>query len=134
MHPTIGITAGDPAGIGLEVILKSITPVLRSAHFILFADRAVYQRNRERFNPSVDLELHDLGDTASDIAWGKPGARSGQRALAYLEAASGAALSGKLDAIVTAPVSKEMIGPAFRGQTDYLAERARSAQYAMVLF
>lgn len=134
MQPTIGITAGDPAGIGLEVVLKSISPVLNSARWILFADRVIFERNAERFNPGVNLQLHDLGDDGSAIQWGQPSAKAGQRALAYLEAASAAALTGKIDAIVTAPVSKETIGPNFHGQTDFLAERAGSKQYAMAFF
>lgn len=134
MQPTIGITAGDPAGIGLEVVLKSISPVLASARWILFADRPIFERNAARFNPGVNLELHDLGDDGSTIEWGRPIAKTGQRALAYLDAASAAALAGKIDAIVTAPVSKETIGPAFHGQTDFLAERAGSKQYAMAFF
>ncbi len=134
MQPTIGITAGDPAGIGLEVILKSISPVLTSARWVLFTDRTVFERNTAKFNPGLKLELHDLGDAAGGIEWGQPGPRSGQRALAYLEAASEAALAGKIDAIVTAPVSKEIIGPTFHGQTDFLAERAGSKQFAMAFF
>ena len=134
MQPTIGITAGDPAGIGLEVVLKSISSVLNSARWILFSDRSVFERNAAKFNPEIDLEINDLGDAASDIQWGQPGPRSGQRALACLEAASEAALAGKIDAIVTAPVSKEAIGGSFHGQTDFLAERAGINQFAMAFF
>jgi 4-hydroxythreonine-4-phosphate dehydrogenase len=134
MQPTIGITAGDPAGIGLEVVLRSISSVLNSARWVLFSDRSVFERNAAQFSPKIDIELHDLGDAASDIHWGQPGPRSGQRALAYLDAASAAALEGKIDAIVTAPVSKEAIGGSFHGQTDFLAERAGINQFAMAFF
>lgn len=134
MQPTIGITAGDPAGIGLEVVLKSISPVLGSAQWILFSDRAIFERNAERFNPDVNLQLRDLGDDGSAVQWGQPSAKTGERAVAYLEAASAAALAGQIDAIVTAPVSKNAIGPTFHGQTDFLAERAGSKQYAMAFF
>jgi 4-hydroxythreonine-4-phosphate dehydrogenase len=134
MQPTIGITAGDPAGIGLEVVLKSISSVLTSARWIVFTDSSVFARNAARFNPGLNLELHDLGDNGSALQWGQPGVETGKRALAYLEAASAAALAGRIDAIVTAPVSKEIIGPAFHGQTDFLAERAGSTQFAMAFF
>jgi 4-hydroxythreonine-4-phosphate dehydrogenase len=130
MQPTIGITAGDPAGIGLEVILKSIPSVQTSARWILFTDRSVFDRNAARFNPGINLELHDLGGAQ----WGQPSAESGRRALAYLEAASKAAMAGEINAIVTAPVSKEWIGPSFHGQTDFLAERAGVQQFAMAFF
>jgi len=138
MLPTIGITAGDPAGIGLEVILKSIPSVQHAARWILFTDRSVFERNAARFgsgNTSIDsIELRDLGDDGSSLQWGRPSTKTGQRALAYLEAASEAALGHEIDAIVTAPVSKEWIGGHFHGQTDQLAQRAGAGEFAMAFF
>src|SRR5262245_48898964 len=149
MRATIGITAGDPAGIGLEVILKSAFSVLESARWVLFTDRPIFERHVARFNPDFKyrwientseithdalLFLRDLGGNVSAIEWGKLSADAGRRALAYLEAASAEALAGKTDAIVTAPVSKEAIGGNFHGQTDFLAEQAGVQQYAMAFF
>src|SRR5262249_17276617 len=76
----------------------------------------------------------DLGKDASKIDWGKLSPDAGRRAIAYLDAASAEALSGRIDAIVTAPVNKEAIGGDFRGQTDFLAERAGVREYAMAFF
>jgi 4-hydroxythreonine-4-phosphate dehydrogenase len=135
MLPTIGITAGDPAGIGLEVILKSIGSVQDAARWVLFTDRSVFERNAERFHPDTTrLELRDLGDDGASFHWGRPTTETGARALAYLEAASRAALAGEIDAIVTAPVSKEWIGRDFHGQTDLLAEHAGVKDFAMAFF
>jgi 4-hydroxythreonine-4-phosphate dehydrogenase len=149
MRATIGITAGDPAGIGLEVVLKSISSVLTSARWLLFADRGIFTRNAARFNPGIPVRwiehtseitdesvlfLRDVGADASAIEWGRSGPETGRLALAYLEAATSAALAGHVDAIVTAPVSKEAIGGGFRGQTDFLAERAGVREYAMAFF
>jgi 4-hydroxythreonine-4-phosphate dehydrogenase len=149
MRPTIGITAGDPAGIGLEVVLKSISSTLPLARWVLFTDPPTFERNATRFgaglkyrwietsadvNEEPVLFLRDVGGNASPIEWGRQSPDSGRRALAYLEEASRAALSGSIDAIVTAPVSKEAIGGGFRGQTDFLAERASVGQYAMAFF
>jgi 4-hydroxythreonine-4-phosphate dehydrogenase len=135
MRPTIGITAGDPAGIGLEVILKSIGSVQDAARWILFTDGSVFERNAARFHPgNICLELRDLGDDGTSWQWGYPTAKTGARALAYLEAASKAALAGEIDAVVTAPVSKEWIGTHFHGQTDLLAERAGVKDFAMAFF
>ena len=53
MRATIGITAGDPAGIGLEVVLKSISSVLISARWLLFTDREIFERNVARFDPEA---------------------------------------------------------------------------------
>ena len=134
MQPTIGITAGDPAGIGLEVILKSLSSVETPAHWVLFADRSIYQRNAGRFGFTGNLDVRDLGHDGATVHWGQPSQITGQRALAYLEAASNAALSGDIEAIVTAPVSKEWIGTSFHGQTDFLAARAGREEYAMAFF
>ena len=149
MQATLGITAGDPAGIGLEVVLKSISSVLNFARWVLFTDRAVFQRNAARFDPRMRtrwiddlasitnepvLFLRDLNGDVSNVAWGELSGAAGQRSLAYLEAASAEALAGRIDAIVTAPVSKEAIGKDFHGQTDFLAERAGRKQYAMAFF
>ena len=149
MRVTIGITSGDPAGIGLEVVLKSISSVLNLARWVLFTDRAIFERNIARFPPSVDFQwvenpseltndsvlfIRDLGADTSTIEWGKQSPDAGRRAIAYLEEASSAALAGDINGIVTAPVNKEAIGGDFHGQTDFLADRAQVRQYAMSFF
>lgn len=149
MRATIGITAGDPAGIGLEVVLKSISSVLTLGRWVLFVDRAIFDRNLAVFDPGVEyrwiedlslinddpvLFVRDLAGDVTGIEWGRLSSLSGRRALAYLEASSVEALRGKLRAIVTAPVSKEAIGGGFHGQTDFLAERAGVTEYAMAFF
>jgi 4-hydroxythreonine-4-phosphate dehydrogenase len=152
MRPTLGISAGDPAGIGLEVTLKAIPDVLDLARWILFTDKPSFDRHRVRFAPDLPClwisnpgEVHDKGNADAlhlvevpgahcPIPWGDLDPAAGQRALAYLNAASDAALKGQIRGIVTAPVNKAAIGHAFAGQTDYLAERSGTAQYAMAFF
>src|SRR3954464_1219182 len=99
MRATIGITAGDPAGIGLEVVLKSISSFLTAARWVLFTDRAIFERNAARFNPGIPsrwiehtqsitdeplLFLRDLGGNGSGIEFGRMSPDAGRRALAYL--------------------------------------------------
>jgi 4-hydroxythreonine-4-phosphate dehydrogenase len=149
MRATIGITAGDPAGIGLEVVLKSIAPVLRSARWMIYTDREIFERNAARFGSPSDVQwidhpsditdepvlfLRDLRGNTAAIQWGSLQPEAGRRALAYLDAASGDALSGCIHAIVTAPVNKEAVGGGFHGQTDFLAARAGVEEYAMAFF
>ena len=149
MRPTIGITAGDPGGIGLEVVLKSISTALPLARWILFADRSVFERNRSQFAPGLKhkwignpsevtdepvLFIHDLGGDTSGVEFGKRSRESGQRALAYLKSAGEKALSGSLQAVVTAPVNKEAIGNDFHGQTDFLAGMAGCPEFGMAFF
>jgi 4-hydroxythreonine-4-phosphate dehydrogenase len=111
MKATLGITAGDPAGIGLEVSLKSISSVLTAARWVLFADRQVFERNIAHFDPAIAwrwivslssvtdetcLFVYDTGGDSQNIEWGQVSAASGRCALRYLEAASAEALAGRL--------------------------------------
>jgi 4-hydroxythreonine-4-phosphate dehydrogenase len=102
----------------------------------LFA-RDLRYRWIDRIDETTDepvLFLKDVGVGSASVQWGTRSAEAGGCALAYLEAASRAALEGKIDAIVTAPVNKEAIGNNFKGQTDFLAERAGIARFAMSFF
>lgn len=144
--PIIGISAGDPAGIGLEVTLKAVPEFLASTQFVLFTDTIHYNRSNTNNIPfrwiktpseiSKDpiLFLVDVPGAGELLPWGETSLRAGSRASAYLSAASNAAMEGDIHAIVTAPVSKASIGPHFKGQTEFLAERAGVPQFAMAFF
>ncbi|HEY2385055.1 MAG TPA: 4-hydroxythreonine-4-phosphate dehydrogenase PdxA [Terriglobia bacterium] len=146
MTPIIGISAGDPAGIGLEVTVKALPQFLGAARYVLFTDRLHFERSRfgdlrfrwisglTEVTDEPLLFLIDVPGASAPIPWGEPSLRSGNRARACLEAASDAAVQGAIDAIVTAPVSKAAIGPEFKGQTEFLAARSGVAQFAMAFF
>ncbi len=150
MRPTIGISAGDPAGIGLEVTLKAVPGFLNSANCLLFTDRLHFERglkslSREtipfrwitetsEISTESVLNLIDVPTCSELIPWGESSLRAGQHARAYLEAVSAAANRGEIHAIVTAPVSKASIGADFKGQTEFLSERAGAAEFAMAFF
>jgi 4-hydroxy-L-threonine phosphate dehydrogenase PdxA len=99
MRAAIGITSGDPAGIGLEVVLKSIPPLLQSARWVLFTDREIFARNVARLHRPIRFQwvdslddltdapalfLQDLRGDTSSIQWGILQEGAGRRALAYL--------------------------------------------------
>ena len=150
MRPTIGISSGDPAGIGLEVTLKAVPQFLGAARCILYTDHSHFERSDALFasdslpfrwiardSEATDeplLFLVDCPGSAELLPWGEISLRAGKRAISYLEAASSAALRGSIQAVVTAPVSKASIGPDFKGQTEFLAERAHASQFAMSFF
>jgi 4-hydroxythreonine-4-phosphate dehydrogenase len=143
---TIGISAGDPAGIGLEVTLKAVPEFLGSTRVVLFTDAVHF--NRSSTNDIPFQWITDIGQASDEpvlfmidvpgaerlTPWGEASLRAGARASAYLSAASDAAVRGTIDAIVTAPVSKASIGPHFKGQTEFLSERAGVSQFAMAFF
>jgi len=149
MQPTIGISSGDPSGIGLEVTLKALPAVANDARWILYTDNQAFDRHYARFGAglpyqwirtpaeardSAVLYLIEVPGATCPIPWGDIQKTAGERALAYLKAASNAALRREISAIVTAPVHKEAIGGSFKGQTDFLAADAATTRFAMAFF
>jgi 4-hydroxythreonine-4-phosphate dehydrogenase len=133
MTATIGITSGDPAGIGFEVIQKALPHFSGPTSWVLFTTRRTIERN-SALPAGNDLRIQIVGEGHSGIEWGKRSAEAGGEALACLEAAGRAALHSEIDAIVTAPVNKQAIGEGFHGQTDFLASQAGRTRYAMAFF
>lgn len=115
----VGISLGDPSGIGAEVTLAALRHprVRRALTPVLFGDASV------RAPRGVELRVISQLP-AKDRRPGKPTLVGGRAQLAYVEAALAAAHAGEVDALCTAPVSKEMItraGLPFAGHTELLA-------------
>jgi len=109
----IGITLGDPAGVGPEIIRTALVS--------------------EKLPPDVDFTV--IGDVGNTVA-GIPTADSARIALAAMEEAIILANSGEIDAIVTGPIHKARmaeIGFLFPGQTEFFAARSGTTNYAMLL-
>lgn len=132
----VGITIGDPGGIGSEVILKGLSSLRDpGVEPVVYGDRALLEMEQDRlvrrgtFEGDVVAEL-EVVETSPDITWeerpvgptGAPGAtvqmRAFQRAMADAEA-------GEIDAIATAPWNKsllEAIDEPVTGHTERLAD------------
>jgi 4-hydroxythreonine-4-phosphate dehydrogenase len=113
-RPRIALTAGDPAGIGPEIVEKAAADSrVRDA-----CDPVIYEsRHLEPFEP------------------GRVSARAGRAAYDVILEAVDDALAGRVDAIATAPVSKEafaLAGLPWRGHTDLLAHLTGSSRVAMM--
>ncbi len=118
-RPRIGISLGDPSGIGIEVTLAALAlpKVKRALIPVLFGDASVRAAQHEL---RVISQL-----AANDRKPGKPTRAGGLAQLAYVHAAITAAKLGEIDGICTAPVSKEAItkaGVPFAGHTEVLAD------------
>ncbi len=132
----VGITLGDPAGIGPEIVAAALHAAPREwrDRIIVYGDRAPLERGAKAMGvqlPDVALIGNGEGDRA--IA-GTPDRVSGAAQVAYLEAAVGAAARGELGAIVTAPISKtwaRRAGFEFLGHTEMLAARLGARDVAM---
>ena len=137
----IGITQGDPNGIGWEVILKALADPRMTELFtpVVYGSpkAAAYYRNTVAeieafsFNPVASAaearrgkaNLVACGETA-DIAPGKPTPEAGRAAVEALCAAMRDLKAGHLDALVTAPFDKETVQAddfRYTGHTEYLA-------------
>jgi 4-hydroxythreonine-4-phosphate dehydrogenase len=134
-HSSIGITVGDPAGIGPEIILKALERLPRLRPRII-GPREVFEREQTRLRTNVDLNLvDDSVEGPGRYEYGKPQALCGSTALLALEMGVYRLLKGHISALVTAPVSKEalrMAGFRWPGQTEFLAERLGSKRHAML--
>ena len=137
MHQ-LGISLGDPAGIGAEVVVRALAE-RPDVDVVVFGDAGVLDRAAAtagvRPVPAHQIvAVTDLG--LAGVAPGQPNDASGQAQLAYLDAATDAALAGQIAGLVTAPISKTWIARAgftFPGHTEYLAARASVADFAMML-
>lgn len=153
-RPTIGITMGDPAGIGPEICAKALTneEVRMIANCIVIGDRkAMRQALKTAKIPSIEinpiknvseakfrrgtLDVLDLNNVDSRLKTGQVSKAAGKAAVQYIEKAIKLAMDGKIDAITTAPINKEAINKAgykFQGHTEILATRTKTKNYAMM--
>jgi 4-hydroxythreonine-4-phosphate dehydrogenase len=132
----IGVTLGDPAGIGPEIVAAALAaaPAAWRSRVVVFGDRAPLERGAR----AMQVELPDVaiaGDGVGDAARpGHPDERSGAAQVGYLEAAARAAARGELGALVTAPISKTWArrgGFEFLGHTEMLASRLGARDVCM---
>jgi 4-hydroxythreonine-4-phosphate dehydrogenase len=109
----IGITLGDPAGIGREIV------------------RAAFVSGR-----LPQTAEYSIIETPIPCAPGKPTPETSRAALEALEEAAALALRGEIHAVVTGPIHKARmyeIGFRFPGQTEFFAERCGVKNFAMLL-
>jgi 4-hydroxythreonine-4-phosphate dehydrogenase len=155
-RPIIAITMGDAAGVGPEIIMKSLAHAelyercrplvigdaerLREAGAIVgihltVRSLALDEADRATYLPGtvdcVDLKLIPKG-----LPWGVLSAQAGDAAFRYLEVAARLALDGKVGAICTAPLNKEALragGHNFPGHTEMLAHLTGTPEVSMML-
>lgn len=150
--PRIGITMGDPAGIGPEVVLKAVAepevlaacvPVIvgdaqHLAHTARTLDlRCGYEivRRGEPFpEDAAGPVIYHLDNITGTVAPGVESGAAGRAAAEYIEAAVELCGAGAVDAISTAPINKRALflgGYSFPGHTEFLAHLTGSTESAM---
>jgi 4-hydroxythreonine-4-phosphate dehydrogenase len=116
--PRIGVTLGDPAGIGAEVAALALRALGGVARVTVYGDRAALER-AGGVPPEVEVRDH----ASAPVEPGRPDPAAAKGVVEAIESAAGACLAGELDALVTGPISKEITGAAgydFPGHTELL--------------
>lgn len=153
--PLLGITLGDPAGTGPELITKALTNpdihaickpiVIGKAEIVKAACQFTGARcevrpieDPENASPSPDcIEVLETGNLElSSLERGRVAGACGQAAYDYIVAATRLALDGRIDAIVTSAINKEALnlaGHHFDGHTGLLADLCQTPGATMML-
>lgn len=141
-RPRIGITMGDAAGIGPEVVLKSLADASLSqdSEITIIGDEAHLRRVAVLFGFESALErvgVTDLDNLPGQIELGVDAAVTGKASAENIVKAVDMWRSGQIDAIATAPISKKAIalgGYDFPGHTEFLAQLTGTTEFAMSFF
>lgn len=150
----IGITLGDPAGIGPEVTLKALHCLKKdpSFHPVLVGRASFFSRLSRRLNlRSSFADVQDPGDLPADrfgipcffdglfpesVPLGRSRPPLTTLAVRSIDLAAGLAMAGTFDAIVTPPINKAGLRDAgydMPGHTEYLARLSGTRKFEMML-
>ncbi len=152
-QPVIGITMGDPSGIGPEVVVKALEDpeIRRSAKFIIFGmnEQLSYAADKAEIEPFWARHQHEKisrdypykvvvadYDDYSFPPWIKGSTKSaGEASIKFCLDAIDAARAGIIDAVVTAPINKtswKLAKAPWPGHTEMLADRCKSKRKVMM--
>lgn len=155
MSSVIGITMGDPAGIGPEVTAKALAdPAVRATcRPVVIGDARVLADACRLAGVSLEvrpitavgdasgaaghLEVLDLANVdPATVAYGRVSPMAGRAAYEYIEKGVTLALAREIDALVTGPINKEALAAAglpHTGHTEILADLTGTRDSAMLL-
>jgi 4-phospho-D-threonate 3-dehydrogenase / 4-phospho-D-erythronate 3-dehydrogenase len=152
--PRIGITMGDPSGVGPEIIVKALaaSQFYETARPLVIGDAGRLATAAKILNQPI--KIHPVADPADgryqqgqidcidlklvpdDLPFGKVSPIGGEAAFRYVETAAALAVARSIDAICTAPLSKEAMhaaGHRFPGHTELLAHLTGTPEVSMML-
>jgi 4-hydroxythreonine-4-phosphate dehydrogenase len=144
----IGLTLGDPCGIGPELWIKTLLLLRKESLLLaglhLYGDAGVLDRTAASLGKSVEwrtlceqLQVVSVTAlTAQDVPPGQPSQISGMAQLSYLQAAISDAVAGRLDGLCTGPIHKasaKAAGLSFPGHTELLAAHLLAPQRSVVM-
>lgn len=156
MRNILGITMGDPAGVGPEITAKALRDpkVYEICRPLVVGDAAIMQRACGLVG-AEELTIHPVKDPAEgfyrhgvidvldmqllqpeEYELGQVSAKAGDAAFQYVKKVIELAMADKVDATVTNPLNKEamnLAGHHFSGHTEIYAHYTGTAHYTMML-
>ncbi|MED4955529.1 4-hydroxythreonine-4-phosphate dehydrogenase PdxA [Paenibacillus sp. FSL R5-0527] len=154
MKPIIGITMGDAAGVGPEIIVKALghREVYEQCRPVVLGDAKIMNRALSvtgsdlvlgsvhsiqecRFEPGT-IDCLDQNLLPEDLPFGQLSAAAGDAAFQFLKRSVELAKAGEIQAICTAPLNKEALhmgGHRYPGHTEILADLTGTEDYSMML-
>ncbi len=153
--PIIGITMGDPTGIGPEIIVKALSQgeMHNLCRPVVFGDAAILQRELQTLHAFLKINCIKKIDQANfstgvlnlfalsqlnpeRTGYGHPSIESGKAMGQYISVSVEMALNHQIDAIVTAPINKKSLreaGYQYPGHTEMLAHLTNTGNVVMML-
>jgi 4-hydroxythreonine-4-phosphate dehydrogenase len=155
--PILGITMGDPSGIGPEISVKALgqAKVYEICRPLIIGDAGVMERAAREAVKRQDIVIHPVSSVgecifkygtidvfdlrnieAQKLIIGKVDAASGEAAFNSVKKAIELALSGEIDATITNPLNKEALnlaGRHYAGHTEIYADLTKTRDYTMML-
>ncbi|HQZ97205.1 MAG TPA: 4-hydroxythreonine-4-phosphate dehydrogenase PdxA [Pyrinomonadaceae bacterium] len=148
--PIVGITMGDAAGIGPEIVLKALEDktLKEACRCVIIGDASFLRKTANELASTFKLtvfgdesankiEVFDLNNLPDKFPIGIDAALTGKASAENIEAAVKLWRDGKIDAICTAPISKKAIhlgGYDFPGHTEFLADLTDTKDFRMSFF
>lgn len=153
--PVIGVTMGDPAGIGPEITASAmaLSNLRQICRPIVIGDAGVLRKACKLLNLPVEFQKiesidHAVFDKesvnviegfpvdAEKMVPGLPTAQTGKAMLSYIEKGVALAVEKKIDAMATGPVTKtalKLAGSEYHGHTELISHRTGAHRFAMML-
>ncbi|MFK0276699.1 4-hydroxythreonine-4-phosphate dehydrogenase PdxA [Ensifer sp. NPDC090286] len=140
MSNIIGITMGDPCGVGPEISVRALADMSQQERDTvrIYGNLATLEAARTALGLEVDLAGHvvDLPIEGAPLAWGQLSPVAGDAAFRFIEKAVRDAEAGVIGCIVTAPINKEALnlaGHHYDGHTGMLRSLTGSKAAYMLL-
>ena len=148
----VGITIGDPNGIGIEIILKSLSnfSLFHECNFVIYASTGLIEKQKQHFQidslplKKIDSE-EDLSDTQinvkevfsnSQFNFGESDKELSELGILSLKEATKAIKDNKIDILVTSPINKDLsFSESFKytGHTDFLKNYFKTSPLMLMI-